>query len=112
MAKAIDPTTLPIYNKARKNFIETHNRQIVKGYIKYGEPLNPTAWTVKQLVKHAREELADAFNYLEAIEAKVPANETPQIELLYRDIQILREERNEWKRKAERLERLLQSMAN
>lgn len=97
-----------VYKNARATYEKTQKQQIEKGLLKYPEPLNPDVWTIGELVQHAFDELVDLSHYIQALaEKEVAANKTPQIELLYKDIEILRTENNELRDTIAELEQTL-----
>ena len=60
-----------LYRRSQKALKEVTEAQIIKGYEKYGKPLNSSEWSGKQLIRHAREELVDLGHYIAALEEKI-----------------------------------------
>ena len=59
--------TIPFYKKCEQTFQKIQNLQIQKGLEKYNRPLDPTNFSIRDLVLHALEENIDQLHYLVAI---------------------------------------------
>jgi hypothetical protein len=100
----------PFYADVNQYRETVRREQILKGAHKYPEPFTTASWTNQQIIDHAMQENVDQAHYIYAALERFKQYEKECAELV-RMIEVLTNERDEWKQEAKLAHEEIKKMA-